>query len=53
LTAQTRSFIDSAAGGGIMNKTLDEATELIVSMASHKFSWTNERAVHPNNQLQI
>jgi hypothetical protein len=36
-----------------MNKTLDEATELIESMASHNFSWTNERAVHPNNQLQI
>jgi hypothetical protein len=53
LTEQTRSFDDSAAGGGIMNKTLDEATELIESMASHNFSWTNERAVHSNNQLQI
>ena len=31
-----------------MNKTLDEATELIESMASHNFSWTNERTVHPN-----
>jgi hypothetical protein len=36
-----------------MNKTLDEATKLIESMAAHNFSWTNERAVHPNNQLQI
>jgi hypothetical protein len=53
LTEQTRSFVDSAAGGGIMNKTLDEATELVESMASHNFSWTNERAVHPNNHLQI
>jgi hypothetical protein len=53
LTEQTRAFVDSAAGGGIMNKTLDEATELIESMAAHNFSWTNERAVHPNNQLQI
>jgi hypothetical protein len=53
LTQQTRSFVDSAVGGGIMNKTLDEATELIESMAAHNFSWKNERAVHPNNQLQI
>jgi hypothetical protein len=37
LTEQTRSFVDSAAGG-IMNKTLDEATELIESMAAHNFS---------------
>jgi hypothetical protein len=36
LTEQTRSFVDSAGGGGIMNKTLDEATELIESMAAHK-----------------
>jgi hypothetical protein len=49
LTKQTRSFVDSAGGGGIMNKTLDEATELIESMAAHNFSWTNERVVHPNN----
>jgi hypothetical protein len=53
LTEQTRSFVDSSAGGGIMNKTLDGATELIESMAAHNISWTNERAVHPNNQLQI
>jgi hypothetical protein len=26
LAEQTRSFVDSAGGGGIMNKTLDEAT---------------------------
>ena len=32
LTEQTRSFVDSATGGGIMNKTLDEATTLIESM---------------------
>ena len=53
LTSQTRAFVDSAAGGGIMNKTLDEATALIESMASHNFSWTNERTVHPNQQLEI
>jgi hypothetical protein len=51
LIEQTRSFVDSAASGGIMNKTLDEATELTESMAAHNFSWTNKRAVHPNNQL--
>ena len=36
-----------------MNKTLDEATELIESMAAHNFSWTNERIVHPNHQSMI
>jgi hypothetical protein len=36
-----------------MNKTLDEATKLIESMVVQNFSRTNERAVHPNNQLQI
>ena len=46
LTEQTRSYVDSAAGGGIMNKTLEEAINLIESMASHNFSWSNERAVH-------
>ena len=37
LTEQTRSFVDSAAGGGIMNKTLDEDTSLIESMPAHNF----------------
>jgi hypothetical protein len=37
LIEQTRSFVDSAASGGIMNKTLDEATELMESMAAHNF----------------
>ena len=36
-----------------MNKTLDEATALIESMASHNLSWTNERTVHPNQQSAI
>ena len=36
-----------------MNKTLDEATELIESMSAHNFSWTNERAVHPTHQSMI
>lgn len=31
-----------------MNKTLEEATSLIESMASHDFSWSNERTVHPS-----
>ena len=46
LTQQTRAYVDSAAGGGIMSKTLDEATELIERMASHDFSWNNERVSH-------
>lgn len=49
LSSQTRSYVDSAAGGGIMNKTLDEAFDLIESMASHNFSWSNERAIQPQN----
>ena len=32
-----------------MNKTLDEAFALIEIMASHDFSWTNERAVQPQS----
>ena len=47
LSSQTRAYIDSAFGGGIMNKTLDEAFKLIESMASHNFSWTSERTVQP------
>jgi hypothetical protein len=33
-----------------MNKTLAEATELVERMASHNFSWSNERAIHPVQQ---
>jgi hypothetical protein len=29
-----------------MNKTLVEATELIARMATHDFSWTNDRTNH-------
>jgi hypothetical protein len=48
LTHQTRSSVDSTAGGGIMNKTLEEAFELIESMAAHHFQWSNERQVVPH-----
>ena len=37
LTTHTRAFVDFAVGGGIMNKTLDEAFALIESMVSHHF----------------
>jgi hypothetical protein len=47
LTHQTRAYVDSAAGGGIMNKTLEEAFELIESMASHHFQWSSDRTVVP------
>lgn len=47
LTHQTKAYVDSAAGGGIMNKTLDEDFALIESMASHHFQWSSERAVAP------
>ena len=47
LSTQTRAFVDSAVGGGIMNKTLDEAFALIESMASHHFQWSSERAIAP------
>nr|XP_051205703.1 uncharacterized protein LOC127319764 [Lolium perenne] len=48
LTHQTRAYVDSAAGGGIMNKTLEEAFALIESMASHHFQWSSDRAVVPH-----
>ena len=32
-----------------MNKTLEEAFELIESMASHNFQWSSERSVPPQN----
>jgi hypothetical protein len=48
LTHQTRAYVDSAAGGGIMNKTLEEAFALIESMASHHFQWSSERVAVPH-----
>jgi hypothetical protein len=45
LTPQTRSFVDSSSGGGIMNKTLNEAFTLIKSIASHNVQWASERSV--------
>ena len=32
-----------------MNKTLDEAFELIENMAAHHFQWSNERQIAPIN----
>jgi hypothetical protein len=49
LTHDTRASVDSVAGGGIMNKTLDEAFTLIESMTPHHFQWSNERQTVPCN----
>lgn len=46
LTPQTRAFVDSAAGGGIMNKTLEEAFTLIENMASHHFQCWRKRLIN-------
>jgi hypothetical protein len=47
LTPQSRSGVDSAAGGSIMSKTIEEAFDLIKHLASHNVSWSSERTVHP------
>src|SRR3954462_3939279 len=38
LHASTKAMIDAASGGSITNKSLDEAYELINSMASNNYS---------------
>jgi len=38
-----RSNIDTAAGGTLMNKTEDEAYNLIGEMALNNFEWSTER----------
>ncbi|XP_020262408.1 uncharacterized protein LOC109838369 [Asparagus officinalis] len=44
LTYNTRMTVDAAAGGALMNKTIDEAYTLIEDMAQNHYQWANERA---------
>ncbi|XP_020256161.1 uncharacterized protein LOC109833032 [Asparagus officinalis] len=46
LTYNTRMTVDAAAGGALMNKTIDEAYTLIEDMAQNHYQWANERAPH-------
>ena len=41
VTQSVRSTIDAAAGGTLMNKTEDEAYNLIEEMALNNFQWSN------------
>ncbi|XP_074560122.1 uncharacterized protein LOC141816192 [Curcuma longa] len=40
---QTKVYLDSAAGGALMNKSLEEAEELIENVALNHHQWANER----------
>ncbi|XP_074572726.1 uncharacterized protein LOC141829209 [Curcuma longa] len=40
---QTKVYLDSAAGGALMNKSLEEAEEFIESVALNHHQWANER----------
>ncbi|XP_020243612.1 uncharacterized protein LOC109821792 isoform X2 [Asparagus officinalis] len=44
LTYNTRMTVDAAAGGALMNKTIDDAYTLIEDMAQNHYQWANERA---------
>jgi len=39
-----RSTIDAAVGGILMNKTEDEAYNLIEEMTLNNYQWSNERS---------
>ena len=43
-TQLVRSTIDAVAGGTRMNKTEDEAYNLIEEMALNNYQWSNERS---------
>ena len=43
MTQSVRSTIDAAAVGTLMNKTEDEAYDLIEEMALNNFQWPTER----------
>ncbi|XP_074576604.1 uncharacterized protein LOC141833120 [Curcuma longa] len=40
---QTKVYLDSAAGGALMNKSLEEAEDLIENVALNHHQWANER----------
>jgi len=42
VTQSVRSTIDAAAGGTLMNKTEDEAYNLIEEMTLNNFEWSTE-----------
>ncbi|KAL0434272.1 UNVERIFIED_CONTAM: hypothetical protein Slati_2761500 [Sesamum latifolium] len=44
LTYNTRSTVDAAAGGFLMNKSVQEGYNLLKEMALHHHQWSNKRA---------
>ena len=44
LNPQTRTVIDVAAGGALMDKSANEAFNLLEVMASNNYQWPNKRA---------
>jgi len=44
VTQPLRFTIDTAPGGTLLNKTKDEAYNLIEKMALNNFQWSSERA---------
>ena len=43
LNYNTRISLDAAAGGALMNKSIDEAYDLFEDMAFNHYQWSNER----------
>ena len=45
-------IIDSATGGALMGKELDEAYELLEEMASNSYQWQSDRAM-PRKAVRV
>lgn len=52
LGATTQTMIDVVAGGALMNKTHDEAYELLEEMASNNYQWPSDRSM-PNRAIGV
>ncbi|CAA0809015.1 Unknown protein, partial [Striga hermonthica] len=44
LLGQTRAFVDAAAGGALLAKTPEEASNLLEEMAVNSYQWPSERS---------
>jgi hypothetical protein len=45
LNASTRTLIDATLGGAFMNKSQDDAYNLLEEMATNNYQWPNERSI--------
>ena len=43
--SNTRTMIDTAAGGTLMGKTPEKVYELLEEMASNNYQWSSERSM--------